>query len=162
MSESQEANGMTRDLQAVADVCDEASAVVLVAGLPPTAAKGDMSVPWAVDQLVFGRKLATEEPMTWIASTLTNYLAEAAHELRAIAALRRAEVITGSLGPLVRAILERIGVICWIIELQEPPADETDEAAVARRVSEGRERGWRAMLNALVCYKAYRKRRWNN
>ena len=70
------------------------------------------------------------------------YLAEATHELRAIAVLLRTGVITGSLGPLVRAVVERVGVNAWILDV------ETADAM---------ERGWRAMLNALVCGSEYRK-----
>lgn len=116
--------------------------LLLVKGLSPTASEDDLTVPWARDREALQRELGTDEPVAWISHTVGWYLAEAAHELRAISVLLRARTVTGSLGPLVRAVVERVGVTAWILDVEK-----TDST----------ERAWRAMLNALVCGSEYRK-----
>ncbi len=139
---SQSFGGMTRYLEVAAVACEASAEVVLTSGLSPAAPDTDMSVQWVRDRATFESELGTKEPSSWMGTTVGTYLPEAAPELQAIATLLRAGVVTGSLGPLVRAILERLGVVCWILDVES---------------ADGLERGWRATLNALVCYKEYRK-----
>jgi hypothetical protein len=133
---------MSRYLDTVAMACESLADVVLIAGLSPPAPEDDTSVWWVRDRMTFKSELGVTEPSLWVVRTVATYLPEAAHELRAIAALLRSGAITGSLGPLVRAIVERVGVVFWILDVES---------------ADGLERGWRATLNALVCYKEYRK-----
>ena len=134
--------GMGQYLEGAARELDCLAAIVLEDGLSTIAAEDEHSAWWINDRDVFQQTLGTDLPMSWIQSTVGWYLAEATHELRAIAVLLRTGVITGSLGPLVRAVVERVGVNAWILDV------ETADAM---------ERGWRAMLNALVCGSEYRK-----
>jgi len=134
--------GMSQFLDGAATEAEALSDLVLADGMSPRAAEDDQAAWWVRDRDFFQRELGTFEPSSWIQSTAGWYLAEAAHQLRAIASLLRSRTITGSLGPLTRAIVERIGVNAWILDVEQ---------------ADSMERGWRAMLNALVCGSEYRK-----
>jgi len=136
--------GMSQFLDGAATEAEALSDLVLADGMSPRAAEDDQAAWWVRDRDFFQRELGTFEPSSWIQSTAGWYLAEAAHQLRAIASLLRSRTITGSLGPLTRAIVERIGVNAWILDVEQ---------------ADSMERGWRAMLNALVCGSEYRELR---
>lgn len=127
--------------EAAAVACEDA-AVLLIGGDLRHAPETDLTVPCNIDRQTLDTQLGVPEPYSWITTTSLLYMGEAAHELRAIAALLRADILTGSLGPLVRAVVERIGVLRWMLDLEQ-----TDST----------ERGWRAMLNTLICMKEFRK-----
>lgn len=93
--------------------------MVLTAGMSAVAAEDDMDAFYGRDRLLLKRELGSDEPAKWIHSTVGSYLAEAAHELRAVAALLRGRIVTASIGPLARAIVERIGVTSWVLEVEE-------------------------------------------
>jgi hypothetical protein len=127
-------------LQSMASYLEESADIALVDGFPPAANLEDLSVLWARDAAHLREQFGNEEAVSWIGTTAGLYLAEAAHEVRAIAALLRVGAVTASLSPLIRSILERLGVVIWILDV------ETDTT----------ERAWRAVLNALVSFKYYR------
>jgi hypothetical protein len=135
-------NNMSSYLVAVAAECEALASVVLIDGLSPRAVESDTKVRWRQDLRLLETHLGTEEPARIADTAAAIYLAEAAHELAALAALLRLGVLTASTGPLTRAIVERLGVVDWMLDVQGPDALE---------------RGWRAVLNQLFCFKEYRK-----
>ena len=133
--------GLPEYLRSAARLLGEAANVILVEGLAPIAPVDDLSVPWARDTVQLKDSFGGDVAASWIQTTPGLYLAESAHEIRAIVALLDAETVTASISPLLRSILERLGVARWILDLE---ADTT-------------ERAWRAVLNALISYKHYRE-----
>jgi hypothetical protein len=67
------------------------------------------------------------EPGAWIHTVAWTYLEEAAQELLAVALLLEGGQVAGSIGPLVRAIIERVGRAVLVLD------DETDAVGRARR-----------------------------
>jgi hypothetical protein len=132
---------MRERLEEMATFLEKSANIALVDGLPSAASVADLSARWASDAALLREEFGSDEAASWIGTTTGLYLAEAAHEVTAIAALLRAGVVTASLSPLIRSILERLGVVGWILDV------ETDTA----------ERAWRAVLNALMSYKYYRE-----
>jgi hypothetical protein len=128
-------------VEGAAALCEEMAALFVDGGLPPFAADPADAAVWSQDRVALQAALGTDVPTAWIVRTVPTYLGEAAYQLRAVAAVLRARILTGSIGPLVRSIIERVGVTSWILD---PDVDAV-------------ERGWRAMLNALVCWSEYRK-----
>ena len=102
----------------------------------------DYSVPCNVDRRSLSTSTGSEDPYYWVQFTAFAYIAEAANELRSLAVLIRARLFTGTLGPVVRAVVERVGIVCWILELNQ----DTDAS----------DRAYRAMLNMLYSSKQYR------
>jgi hypothetical protein len=135
------AEGLPEHLQAAAECLETAADITLVDGLPHAAGADDLSVLWARDATQLRDELGDDQAASWIGTTVGLYLAEAAHEIKAIAALLQAEAVTASLSPLIRSVLERLGVARWILDV------EVDSI----------ERAWRAVLNALISYKYYRE-----
>ena len=127
-------------LRVAAGALREIAQLVLDDGPPDAAAKTDLTVPWAYDADTLERQLGDQEAASWIGTTVGLYLAEAAHETMAIAALLDAGLVTASLSPLLRSIFERLGVATWILDQD----------------SDSMERAWRASLNAIICFKHYR------
>ena len=60
-----------------------------------------MSVLWARDAAHLKDEFGDEVAASWIGTTVGLYLAESAHEVKAIAALLQAEAVTTSLSPLL-------------------------------------------------------------
>jgi hypothetical protein len=133
--------GFDAYVEGAAGLCEEMAALFVDGGLPPFAADPADAATWSQDRVALQVALGTDVPTAWIVRTVPTYLGEAAYQLRAVAAVLRARILTGSIGPLVRSMTERVGATTWILD---PDVDAV-------------ERGWRAMLNALVCWSEYRK-----
>jgi hypothetical protein len=134
-------DAMKSYLETAASALEALAEVVLGQHISSVAKPGEHA--WCVrDRDVLQQDFGSEEPASWIATTASLYLGEAAHQLQAVAVLLRAEALTGSLGPLVRAVIERVGVISWMLDVE---------------TTDSLERAWRAMLNSLVCSSEYRK-----
>ena len=135
------AKGLPENLRAAATLLVEAADITLVDGLPAAVGSDDLSVLWASDANQLKDEFGDEIAASWIGTTVGLYLAESAHEVKAIAALLQAEAVTASLSPLIRSILERLGVVNWVLDFE----------------TNAKERAWRAVLNALISYKHYRE-----
>ena len=85
------AEGLPEHLQTSAELLREAADITLVDGLPAAASADDLSVPWARDAAQLRDEFGDEIAASWIATTVGLYLAESAHEVKAIAALIQAE-----------------------------------------------------------------------
>jgi hypothetical protein len=88
------------------------------------------------------QEIGSDLPRDWIRELTSTYLNQVAHELVAIAMLLKNEVVVGSIEVLVRATLERIGRINWVLDL--------DHHVSTRR------RAIRASFEILVSYQHYR------
>ncbi len=128
-------------VEGAAELCEQMANLFIEGGLPPFSADEAEGAVWAQDRQAILPSLGTEVPTAWVVRTVPTYLGEAAYQLRAVASVLRARILTGSIGPLVRSITERVGTTAWLLD---PDVDAT-------------ERAWRVMLNALVCWSEYRK-----
>ncbi len=122
-------------------VCEKLASLFVDGGLPPFAVDPAEGAMWSRDRQQTKSALGTEIPTAWLLRTVPTYLGEAAYELRATAAVLRGRILTGSIGPLVRSITERVGTTNWLLD---PEVDAV-------------ERAWRVILNTLVCWSEYRK-----
>ena len=57
-----------------------------------------------------------EDPAGWIGKIVISYLAESSHQLKALALLLRERAVHATLDPLIRAVIERCGRVCWILD----------------------------------------------
>jgi len=71
---------------------------------------------WFKDQLVLRSEFASDRSSSGIYLITAHYLSEASLEMKAMAVLIRARVVHYSLAQLVRAIVERAGVVGWILD----------------------------------------------
>jgi hypothetical protein len=83
-----------------------------------------------LDSEALSRVVGSNDLSSEIANTSSIYLFESAHELKALAALLRANQIAGSLEVLSRAIIERCGRVSWLLDHQ-PDVLGTQRAARA-------------------------------
>jgi hypothetical protein len=60
--------------------------------------------------------IGSDRPVAWISELVGTYLFEGVRELLALGHLLRAEEVTGTIEVLVRAIVERVGRINWILD----------------------------------------------
>ena len=123
----------------LAEIC-EGSAGILLHGSSPKPADSSPIPYWEQDRQAMETGLGSDEPHRWINTCVSKYLSESANQLLALGALLRAETVAASLDPLVRAIIERVGAVNWLIE----PGGTT------------RKRVIRSGLSFLVCLQHYR------
>jgi hypothetical protein len=96
-------------------ILDDSSDFVL-SGFQPLPADSDPTPLWELDRKSMLSELDSDLPPQWIYISTSHYLSEAALQMRAISALIRQEVVHYSIPVLVRAIVERVGVVCWILD----------------------------------------------
>jgi hypothetical protein len=89
---------------------------VELANTPLGSISEDASAPWLVDRAAWSSKLASVLPTGWLHEIATTYLAEAAHEIRAMSCLLADGAASASLDVLVRAVLERSGKVLWVLD----------------------------------------------
>lgn len=126
----------------LADVCEIAAALVLQGAKPTEVDEVEVAetLPYEADRRAFLEELGTDEPSAWIGLTTSTYLVESAHLCVALAQLLRSGAVTIAVDPLVRAIIERIGKVVWILDPTVGP----------------RVRAARAGLEVAVCTQHYR------
>jgi len=96
-------------------ILDDSSNFVLNS-FQPLLADADPTPLWELDRQTILGELDTDLPQQWIYLATSHYLSEAALQMRAVSALIHMEVVHYSLPALVRAIVERVGVVCWILD----------------------------------------------
>lgn len=128
-------------VEGAAELCDRMANLFIEGGLPLFSLDEAEGAVWHEDRAAIHASLGTEIPTAWVIRTVPTYLGEAAYQLKAIASVLRARILTGSIGPLVRSITERVGTTTWMLD---PEVDST-------------ERAWRTMLNVVVCWSEYRR-----
>lgn len=100
-------------------VCRESAEIVLQLVFVPSA---DESSPCLKDWRHFASNFADSvngqptEPATWIAIIVSTYLRESAHLCQAAAELIRTRTHVVAIGLVVRAIVERIGRLLWVLD----------------------------------------------
>jgi hypothetical protein len=99
----------------LANIC-EGAAVLFIEHTPLGSISEDASAPWLVDRSAWSSKLASVLPTDWLNEIATTYLAEAAHEIRAMSRLLADGATSASLDVLVRAVLERSGKVLWVLD----------------------------------------------
>jgi hypothetical protein len=103
----------------LAELCDDSATLFLdEITRSPT---GEESAA-EIDSEIWLEHLQSDLPAQWVAEITSVYLAESAHQLRAVAVLLRAEQLTGAIDPVIRALVERVGIVNWILEIEGLPA----------------------------------------
>ena len=108
MSETNIWNGM-------AELADEV-AVLILEGIPVHPVRRFPQSRFELDTTEFVGAFGTDEPAAWISEATGAYLSEACRELQTLGLLLRNEAVTGSIEVVVRAVVERVGKICWILD----------------------------------------------
>jgi hypothetical protein len=124
----------------LARICDEAARVFLD-GLPAVPPDATPTPFWELDRGDIEASIGSDEPHRWVHEIVSSCLSEAANELLAIGALLRCATVTASLDPLVRAVVERAGLVNWVL----------DHEATARQ------RAIRSGLEVVVSLQHYRQ-----
>jgi hypothetical protein len=118
----------------LADLCLE-TANVWFDGLKPTP-QNAVPVPfWELDRRAFEAELGSGLAHTWIHNCSYVYLLESAYELAAIGALLRTRTTQASIYPLVRSVIERIGVVNWILSADATHRQRALRGSIAYVVS---------------------------
>jgi hypothetical protein len=134
-------------IETLADISVE-MAHIFLEGLRPYDADADPVPIWEMDRKSVMAETGTEEPISWINLLVSTYMGEAANELVAIASLLRAETVIASLDPLVRALIERIGWVNWILDHETDAMHRAGRAGIGYIVSLQHYRETLARLNA--------------
>ncbi|MCU1493727.1 MAG: hypothetical protein JWO62_1491 [Acidimicrobiaceae bacterium] len=140
--------------ESIADVLEEAASLVL-GNLDETTRvrRHDMSHA-DFDEAVFLKTINSDRPAQWLSHAIGYYLSDCGYELRALALLLHESIVGGSLEVLVRAVVERVGRIMWLLDL--PPeyegATPTVETAKGPMI-----RAIRASFEALVSTQFHRR-----
>jgi hypothetical protein len=124
----------------MAELADAAADTVLN-GIPVDQVRRFDQSRFELDQIEFRATFESDEPATWIAEISGSYLSEAGRELEALAVLIRNEALTGSIEVVVRAVVERVGKINWVLD----------------HTVDSRTRALRAGLELAVSYQHYRR-----
>lgn len=119
---------------ALASIQEEAANIFLEGSLT-VAHNKDQPLPWEEDRTAIGAALGTDEPHEWLYEAVASCLAEAANQLLATASLMRHGRATASLEPLVRAIVERVGVVNWALDNSLAPKGRAARASLNMVVS---------------------------
>lgn len=109
----------SRDIiEALAEACEAQAALFL--DCPPDGLDEQQVLatprPFAVDAREWIANHGDEDPAGWLSRTVVSYLAEASHQLRLLSLVLTNRAVHGTLGPLVRAVLERSGRVCWLLD----------------------------------------------
>ena len=105
-------------LEVLGDCCDRQPKLFL--DCPPDGldrqAQLDSSRPFAVEAREWIRENGDEDPAGWLGRIVVSYLAEASHQLSVMALLLKNRAVHATLDPLIRAVLERCGRVCWLLD----------------------------------------------
>jgi hypothetical protein len=82
-----------------------------------------------LDNIEIAATFGSDDPAAWISEATGAYLSEACWELQTLGLLLRNEAVTGSFEVVVRAAVERVGKISWILD------HEVDSYSRARRAT---------------------------
>ncbi len=101
-------------MDALANLLDEGAGVFLNV-VRETGAVSTTSA-WARDRQAWAEAYETDDVAGWVVETAGIYLAETAHLLRAFATLLRSRRIFATMDLIVRAVIERVGHVNWILD----------------------------------------------
>lgn len=121
--------------QELAAICFAAADLVLDPIAQPSDRDAKPEPQWVFERRVWAEQHGTEEPMEWVAHSTSVYVIEAAHQVRAIGVLLIAGTVTASLDPLVRAVVERVGRVKWILSPDIHPTERGARAGLEFGVS---------------------------
>jgi hypothetical protein len=119
----------------LATICEGAAHVYLGRGLQAAAADSTPAPFWEADRRGIVESIGSDEPCGWIDECVSVYLAEAANQLLAIGILLRGRTVAASLDPLVRALIERVGVVNWLLDEGITPRQRAIRGGLAWIVS---------------------------
>lgn len=106
------------------------------------------------DEQVIVSQLDSARPVQWLSQAIGYYLSDCAYELKAIAHLLREGIVGGSLEVLVRAVVERVARIMWLLDLKLEYKGRTESVDTP---TTPRIRALRASFEALVSAQMYRR-----
>lgn len=109
--------GSTDILEVLAATCEQQARLFL--DCPPDPSDEDAlgsSRQFAIDALEWETANGDQDPAWWLSQVVGCYLAEGSHQLKVLASLLRSREVHGTLEPVIRAILERCGRICWLLD----------------------------------------------
>lgn len=119
--------GSSDILQVLADTCERQARLFL--DCPPDEldqqAQRASSRPFAVDAREWVADYGDEDPAWWLGRIVVSYLAEASHQLLAMSLLLRNRAVHATLDPLIRAVLERCGRVCWLLDPEASSAQRS-------------------------------------
>jgi hypothetical protein len=119
----------------LAQICFEAADLILNPLAVVAPADTDPEPRWAFERRMWREARGTDEPMDWVSLCTSTYLIEAAHQVRAVGVLLQTGAVTASLDPLVRAVVERVGRVKWILDPECHPARRGSRAGLEVGVS---------------------------
>lgn len=142
--------GFARQL---AEICDDAAGLVLRGPRPtnPDEVEDPTALPYEAERRYFLDEFGSDEASAWIGETTSTYLVESAHLCVAIAQLLRAGTVAVAIDPLVRAIIERIGRVVWVLDPEATPKERAARAGLEMTVSQ---QHYRASIDQLADSKA--------
>jgi len=126
-------------MDALAALLEEGAGIFLD-GIRETGEPSTTSM-WAHDRQVWAETYETEDVAGWVIETAGIYLAETGHLLRAFATLLRSRRIFTTMDLIVRAVIEHVGHVNWIL---------------ANGIT-SEQRAARAGLEFAVCFYTYRE-----
>lgn len=122
--------GSSDILQVFADTCERQARLFL--DCPPDEldqqAQRASTRPFAVDAREWVANYGDEDPAWWLGRIVVSYLAEASHQLLAMSLLLENRAVHATLDPLIRAVLERCGRVCWLLDPEASSAQRSGRA----------------------------------
>lgn len=109
--------GSTDILEVLAATCEQQARLFLEC--PPDPSDDDVlgsSRQCALDARDWEEANGDRDPAGWLSQIVVSYLAEASHQLKVLASLLRSREVHATLEPVIRAVLERCGRICWLLD----------------------------------------------
>lgn len=105
-------------LEVLAETCERQAALFL--DCPPDdldeSSWLDAQRAFSADARDWNARNGDPDPAGWISRMVVSYLSESSHQLAGLAVLIRSRAVHATLDPLVRAVLERCGRVCWLID----------------------------------------------
>lgn len=122
--------GENEFLVQLAGICWAAADLVLKPVAQPSEPGAHPEAQYVAEGRYWKDRYGTDEPMRWVSEVTSTYVAEAAHQVRAVGVLLATGVATSSLDPLVRAVVERGGRVKWIFDPDISPEQRAARAGL--------------------------------
>jgi hypothetical protein len=125
---------MSDFIDQLGDICENTANVVLD-GLKKTRQESVPAAFWERDRRAIEAELGSDLAPVWLHNCVYVYTLESAYELTSIATLLKTRRYHVSIYPLVRSIIERIGVVNWILSEEATHRQRALRSTIAYVVS---------------------------